>query len=265
MMLTVADIVACLERWAPERLQESWDNAGLCVGSVDQGVTGVVVCLDCTEEVVAQAVGWGANMIVSHHPLIFKGIKRLQGANEVERTLIAAIRNNMVVYCAHTNADKIPGGVSGAMAQALGLKNLRILEEEGLEYNGVSCGLGLAGSFDAPLSAEEFVARIKQVFGVAYFKASAIHPDYVQKVALCGGSGASLIPAALAYGAQAYVSGDFSYHAYFDVIPQMWLVDIGHYESEVGVLPYFKDVLNKKFPTFAVRITDVITNPIRIY
>lgn len=122
MNLKASDIIDVLEKWAPPGLQEEWDNSGLCIGHPDTPVNGVLVCLDCTKEIVEEAEREGLTMIVSHHPLIFKGLKQLREVTPLEQTVALAIRKNRVVYSMHTNADKIMDGVSGAMARALSLK-----------------------------------------------------------------------------------------------------------------------------------------------
>ena len=264
-MMTALDVISAMEEWAPGTLQEEWDNSGLCIGRPDTPVSGVLICLDCTEAIIDEALEAGANMIISHHPLIFKGIKQLCDVTPTERTIAAALRNHMVIYSVHTNADKVMDGVSGAMAEALGLQNLSILAGEGETHRGVPCGMGLVGDTQQEVNTVHFFEWIKSVFSISHFKGSEPFIPSVRRVAVCGGSGGSRISRALESGAQVYISGDFSYHQYFDVEPHMMLIDIGHYESEVGVLTYFNNVLRKKFPTFAVRIAHKNTNPLRIY
>jgi len=266
MKLKASDIIEVLEQWAPPGLQEDWDNSGLCIGHPQTPVTGVLVCLDCTKEIVEEAVEEGLNMIVSHHPLIFRGLKHLRDITPVEQTVALAIRNNLVVYSMHTNADKIMDGVSGAMARALSLNNVSILAPEKIcEISTEPCGLGVVGDLPEPLPAETFLDLLKTVFHTRGLRGSEIIYPMISRVALCGGSGSSLIPDAMRSGAQVFVSADFSYHTYFETIPHMMLVDAGHYESEAGIQDEVYHVLRKKFPTFAVRKTRINTNPIRFY
>ena len=266
MKTTVADIIEVLEHWAPQGLQEEWDNSGLCIGNSTTIVRGVLVCLDCTPEVLEEALADGLNMVISHHPLIFKGLKSLKDSTPVERTVAAAVRGNMVVYSMHTNADKIMDGVSGAMARALKLKNLSILAPESCqEQDAAPCGLGVVGDLEYPMATKDFFAMLKSTFALKHCKASESFHSQVKRVALCGGNGSSLIPYALRSGADIFVSADFSYHNYFETVPQLMLADIGHYESEAGVQDQIVNQLMKKFPNFAVRKTQVYTNPIRYY
>lgn len=125
--MRINDIIQELEELAPRSSQENYDNSGLLLGSKDQEVSSVLVCLDCTEEVVEEAIKLGSNLIISHHPLIFKGIKSLTGSNAVERTILACIKNNIALYAIHTNLDNYRFGVNFEIGNRLGLKNLKIL------------------------------------------------------------------------------------------------------------------------------------------
>jgi dinuclear metal center YbgI/SA1388 family protein len=126
-MQTIRHVTAFLETIAPLAYQESYDNAGLLVGSPDTIVTGILVTLDCIEAVVDEAIAKGCNLIVAHHPIVFKGLKKLNGSNYVERTIIKAIKNDVAIYATHTNLDNVTGGVNFIIAEKLGLQNVRIL------------------------------------------------------------------------------------------------------------------------------------------
>lgn len=126
-MPTIRHVTAFLESFAPLAYQESYDNAGLLVGDPDTAVTGILTTLDCTEAVVAEAVATGCNLIVAHHPIVFKGLKKLNGSNYVERTVISAIKNDVAIYATHTNLDSVTGGVNFMIAEKIGLQNVRIL------------------------------------------------------------------------------------------------------------------------------------------
>ncbi len=123
----ISDVISRLEEWAPRSLQESYDNAGLIIGNVQEEVKGILVSLDVTETVVEEACKRGANLIVAHHPVIFSGLKSLTGKNYVERTVISAIRNGVAIYAIHTNLDNVPTGVNSIIADKLGLRNTQIL------------------------------------------------------------------------------------------------------------------------------------------
>ena len=251
------DIINVIEEFAPLSIQEKWDNSGLCIGSPDADVTSVLIGLDCTPELVDEAVECGADMIVTHHPLIFSGLKKISPEDQVGAAVIKAISNGISIYAAHTSADKVIAGVSGAMAAKLGLENVRILDED-----GEGTGLGVVGDLPEPLTAAEAVSLVKDRFALKAMRTSRPVEGRISRVAMCGGSGGSLIGAAMASGAQLYISGDISYHNFFTKDGFM-IMDIGHYESEIEIVDILFSLIKKNFPTFAVRITQNLHgNPI---
>ena len=257
--MKVKDITAAIEQFAPLSIQEGWDNSGLCIGAPEDEVHGVLVGFDCTPELVDEAVARGCDMVVTHHPLIFRGLKRIQGGEPVADAVIRAVRAGVAVYAAHTTADKVIAGVSGAMARRLGLRDIALMEDEG------GYGLGAVGTLPHPMTGEEAIAYVKEKFGLTAVRVSK-PVACVEKVVMCGGSGASEIDAARATGAQLYISGDISYHHFFT--PEGFMVmDIGHFESEVDIVEILSKVIREKFPTFAVRISDNLgrSNPVRYY
>ena len=257
MEFRVKDITAAIESFAPLSIQEKWDNSGLCIGSPEDKVTSVLLGLDCTPELVDEAIACGADMIVTHHPLIFSGLKKISSDNPVGEAVVKAIRAGISIYAAHTNADKVIAGVSGAMASRLGLDNVTILDDE-----GEGTGLGVVGDLPEPLDAEEAVALVKEKFGLKMLRTSRPVQGKISRVAMCGGSGGSLIGAAQKSGAQLYLTGDVSYHNFFTQGDFM-IMDIGHYESEIEIVEILFSLLRKNFPTFAVRITqNIYSNPI---
>ena len=255
--MKVRDIINVIEEFAPLSIQESWDNSGLCVGSPDAPATSVLLGLDCTEELVDEAIACGADMIITHHPLIFSGLKKITPEDQIGAAIIKAIKAGISIYAAHTSADKVIAGVSGAMAAKLGLVNVSILDED-----GDGTGLGVVGDLQQPLSAQEAVALVKDRFSLKAMRTSRPLEGQITRVAMCGGSGGSLIKAAMASGAQLYISGDISYHNFFTREGFM-IMDIGHYESEIEIVDILFSLLRKNFPTFAVRITqNIYSNPI---
>ena len=253
----VRDVVKVIEEFAPLSLQEKWDNSGLCVGSPDDLVSSILLGLDCTPELVDEAVECGADMIVTHHPLIFSGLKRISSDDLVGAAVIKAVKAGISIYAAHTSADKVLAGVSGAMAARLGLQDVRILDED-----GDGTGLGVVGELPEPMTAQQVLELVKERFSLKIVKASRPVEGDVRRVALCGGSGGSLIGVAKSAGAQLYISGDISYHNFFTPKDFM-LMDIGHYESEIEIVDILFSLIKKKIPTFAVRITqNIYSNPI---
>ncbi len=257
MEYKVKDVTKVIEDFAPLSIQEGWDNSGLCIGSPEAPVTSVLLGLDCTPELVDEAIECGADMIVTHHPLIFSGLKKISPEDQVGEAVIKAIKAGISIYAAHTSADKVIAGVSGAMAARLGLQDVSILDED-----SEGTGLGVVGDLPQPLSAEDAVALVKERFSLKAMRTSRPVEGKISRVAMCGGSGGSLIKAAAASGAQLYISGDISYHNFFTREGFM-IMDIGHYESEIEIVDILFSLLRKKFPTFAVRITqNIYSNPI---
>ena len=259
--MRVRDITSAIEDFAPLSIQESWDNSGLIVGSPDQEVHGVLVGFDCTPELVDEAVASGMDMIITHHPLIFGGLKRISPDDPTGETVIKAVSAGIAVYAAHTTADKVIGGVSGTMARRLGLKDVTVLDEEG---DGI--GLGAVGNLPEPMGAESFIKFVKSRLGLSVARCSHPLDIPVERVAMCGGSGSSLISKAMESGAQAYLCGDISYHHFFT--PKGFMVmDIGHFEGEVEICDVLFSLLRKKFPTFAVRTSEKLgaSNPVFYY
>ena len=255
--MKVKDIIRVIEEFAPLSLQEGWDNSGLCIGSPEDVVSSVLLGLDCTPELVDEAIACGADMIVTHHPLIFSGLKKIFPDNPVGEAVIKAIKAGISIYAAHTSADKVIAGVSGAMAARLGLEDVQILDED-----GEGTGLGVVGNLPEPLSSEEAVKLVKKSFGLKAMRASKPVDGKISRVAMCGGSGGSLIGTAMKSGAQLYISGDISYHNFFTREGFM-IMDIGHYESEIEIVDILFSLIKKNFPTFAVRITqNIYSNPI---
>lgn len=361
--MRIKDITTALEQWAPRSLQEDYDNSGLQVGDPDAEITSALVCLDCTEAIVAEAAAKGCGLVIAHHPVIFKGLKSLTGRTYVERTVLAALRHGIAIYAIHTNLDNVLHGVNGEIAARLGLKPLHVLDpkpgqlrklvvfvpkdhaeavrtalfaagagqvgaydecsfnlegigsfrpgagtapfvgEQGkrhLEpevrvevifhaarqqailsamraahpYEEVAydlypllndhpfVGSGLLGEWETGLPEADFLARLKQVFGLLAVRHTALTGKPVKRVALCGGSGAFLLEKAVAAGADAFITGDLKYHQYFDADGRLLLADIGHYGSEQFTMGLVQRRLGEVLPTFAVRLTEIVTDPI---
>ncbi len=258
--MTAREIAGVLEGFAALGIQEEWDNSGLCIGSPQSEVTGIMLGLDCSVELLREALAAGANMVVTHHPLIFRGLKGLHPGDPVSDAVTFAVKNDMLVYALHTPADKVIGGVSWQMALQLGLRDIEILDPE---PGGV--GLGAVGNFPEPVADPmELVSRVKAAFGLQAMRCSAPVAN-VCRVAMCGGSGSDLIGRAQAVGAQAYISADFHYHHFFT--PENFMImDVGHYESEKSIVKILHALLKKNFPTFAVQISArQLQNPVRYF
>ena len=259
--MTVRDITSVIEDFAPLSIQEGWDNSGLVIGSPEQEVHGVLIGFDCTPELIDEAVSCGADLVVTHHPLIFGGVKRISPDDPTGLAIIKAVSAGIAVYAAHTTADKVLAGVSGAMARRLHLEDIKVLDEEG---DGI--GLGAVGNLPRPMASGEFIDYVKSCFGLSVARCSRPLDIPLSRVAMCGGSGSSLIGKAMESGAQAYICGDISYHHFFTPKDFM-LIDIGHFEGEVEICQVLFTLLRKNFPTFAVRTSAKLdsANPVFYY
>lgn len=362
--MKIKEVISALERFAPLPLQDGFDNAGLQIGLTDAEATGALLCLDVTEAVVDEAIKLGFNLIVSHHPLIFKGYKSITGRDYIERCILKAIRNDIVIYSAHTNLDNAPGGVNYKIAEKIGLKNVSILDpkeecllklvtfvpqaqadevRKALFQAGCGCignydscsynlegegtfraqeganpfcgeigelhreaevrietilpafkkaavvkallaahpyeepafdlyplkntwaqvGSGVVGELEEPETELEFLKRIKKTFEVGCVKHTRLTGRLIQKVALCGGAGAFLLPKAVGVNADVFITGEVRYHEYFSNENSILVAEIGHYESEQYTKEIFYSIIQEACPGLDVQMTRINTNPIK--
>ena len=364
--MSIQEIISFLENIAPASLQESYDNAGLITGNAYWDCKGILTSLDVTEAVVLEAIEQNCNLIVAHHPIIFKGLKKITGGSYVEKTIITAIKNDIAIYAIHTNLDNVIDGVNGKMADKLGLINRQILspkkgmikklvtyvphafaenvrnalfaagaggignysecnftiegegsfkpndkanpfigkagerhidkelrletiysawiekdlvkalkaahpfEEVAYDISSVDndhqeIGAGLVGELPQTMTSLEFLEHLKSNFKLKLIRHTTLLDKPINKIALCGGAGSFLIPAAIQSGAQFYVTGDIKYHEFFDADAKLVIADIGHFESEQFTVDLLFDVLRQKFLNFAVLKTGVLTNPVNYF
>jgi len=360
------EIISALETFAPPAYQESYDNSGLLIGNKNNEINSALLTLDVTEEIIDEAITKKCDLIIAHHPIIFSGIKRLNGNNYVERVIIKAIQNNIAIYACHTNIDNVTNGVNKKIADKLGLINTKILQpktqllkklvtfvptenaeavREALfnsgagnigNYSGCSfnvsgtgtfkgnehsnpvigtknqaekvneerievifeghnqnqviealikahpyeevahyissldnayqeVGSGLIGELKEPLEIDSFFNLIKSNFKVPIIKHTAKVKKQIKTIALCGGAGNFLLKDAIRQNADLFLSADFTYHKFFDAENKIVICDIGHYETEQFTPEIFYEVISKKFPTFALHLSNVNTNPINYF
>lgn len=275
--MTIREIINTLEAFAPLDLQEDFDNAGVqvavnsCPDALDAQLTGVLVCLDITEQVIDEAIEKNCNMVVSHHPLIFQPLKRICGQTYQQRCVAKAILAGITLYSAHTNLDNARGGVNHIIASMLGLNNLQWLEPRGSEG-----GSGVIGELPVPMTAMQLLLSLKTLFKVdALFNncrgnsafaeqksvcgTIAVEKE-IRKVALCGGAGAFLMGKAREMGADAFITGEIHYHDYFG--QDMLLVEMGHYQSEQYTQELLMKIILKSCAGARVIKTSLNTNPI---
>ena len=364
--MKISEIINALNEFAPLPLQEDFDNSGLNIGNPDNEITGILLTIDVTPEIVNEAIVHGCNLIISHHPLIFGKLKKITGTNYVERSIITAIKNDISIYCGHTNFDQVYNGVSARICDKLNLKNRKILSPKSnilkkisvfapishaekvrdtmfraggghignydccsyntqgkgsfrgndssnpfvgnkgeihfedeikiemiypeyleryiisemlkehpyeevaydlikLDNKNNFAGLGMTGFLDNEITETELLSTLKKVFGLNTLRHSELLNKPVKKIAVCGGSGASFIEIAKSSGAHVFISADIKYHDYFLAENKILIIDIGHYESEQYTKDIFYDIIMKKNVNFAVRFSEINTNPIKNY
>ena len=259
--MTIRDVVSAIEEFAPLSLQDSYDNSGLIIGRYDDEVHGVLLAVDVTEEVIAEAQREGCDLIITHHPIIFTPLKRLNSSNYVERCVEQALRSGIALYACHTNLDSTFEGMSWRVARMIGLENISVLEPR---PNDPNVGYGVVGDLPASVDAVAFMRGVAERFEVGAIRHSDIPGEgfRVRRVAICTGSGRSLIEAALKIGADAYITADLRYNDFMMGENRMILVDIGHFESEFCAINIINDVLSKKMCNFAVRKSVSSRNPV---
>lgn len=258
--MKVKDVTAALEQFAPLPLQEGYDNAGLQIGlTTEREVSGVLLCLDVTEKVVAEAEARGCNLIVAHHPLLFRPLRQICGRTQAERVAAMALRADVAVYAAHTNLDNAPGGVSFEMAAQLGLEDVHFLQPVG------DGGSGAVGKLPRALAAEEFLALVGRVFGSRVLLHNGFRGRKIERVALCGGAGDYLLGEAAAQGADCFLTGEVHYHTFFGYEETMLICALGHYESERHAVGLMQRVLTKALPGLRIAVSGVDTNPIHLF
>lgn len=266
----IYQVVDALEHYAPLPLQEGYDNAGLQVGLTEAvEVSGALLCLDVTEDVVDEAIRKGCNLIVSHHPLIFRKLARISDENYVQRTVRKAIKNDIAIVSMHTNMDAAKGGVNFKIAEKLGLRNLRFFGGE-KEIDGVKGGEGVIGEItdetDAlhadGIAADDLVLMLRERFQAECVQCNQLLRRPIRKVALCGGAGSFLLDVAIAAGADAFITGEMHYHEFFGHEQEIQICVIGHYQSEQFTSEIFRSIITEKCPGVKCEISEINTNPI---
>ena len=214
-----------------------------------QEVSGALLCLDVTEAVVDEAVALGCNLIVSHHPLIFRPLKHITGENDVQRTVRKAIQHNVAVVSMHTNLDNAEHGVNWKIAEKM---QLTAVEGGGLVF----------GEFAEPMAADRFIRMLKQTFNVDCVMANQLLERPIRKVAICGGAGSFYLGDAIAGGADAFVTGEMHYHEYFGHEQEIQIAVIGHFQSEQFTSEIFREIIERECPGVICHFSKKNTNPI---
>lgn len=258
-MVRVSDIAGVIEEFAPLHLQEHYDNVGLQVGDPEQPVSGVLLCLDVTSDILTEARERCCNMIVCHHPLLFGGIRHIMPSDERGRIVMNAIRAGISIYAAHTNLDRASQGVSFEIARSLSVTDIEVLCPDDHEPDK---GLGVIGSI-VPVPALSFLRRLKDTFSVGCLRYSQVLPKLtVSRVAICGGAGASMINEAIKRQADVFVTGDVKYHDFTSHNGRILLADIGHYESEICTKKIFARIIRERYPHLTTYLAENEASPI---
>lgn len=262
--MKLQELIDFLHDIAPQHYQESYDNSGHLVGNADDDIKAVLISLDVTEQVLDEAISLGANVIVSHHPIIFTGLKALTSQNYVQRVVQKAIKNDINLFAIHTNLDNVYyHGVNTYLAEILGLQDIQILsEKQGMEDPKQKIGAGAIGTLKESMDEMAFLSALKAKMGLNCIKYTNPLGKMISKVALCGGSGRFLLPEAIKQNADIFISSDFKYHEFFDADNQIVIADIGHFESEHHTIQMLHEILTNKFNNFASHYTKVNTNPV---
>ena len=267
--MIIKRIIHYLENIAPECYQEDYDNAGLVLGNVQDEARGVLTCLDITKEVLQEAVAEDCNFVVSHHPLIFSPIRKLND-HLIAPCIRYAIQHNLALYVSHTNLDMVPHGVNRMLGVRLGLEKLTFLQKVPLPASqdkdyALPRGIGMVGRLPRPLSPDAVLLHLKKALALSVIRYTPSPKKMITYIAVCGGAGIHLLPEAIAQQVDAFITADVKYHQFFLAHQKLMLVDVGHYESEIGVKNLFHELLGRQFPNLKVHISQVVTNPIHYF
>ncbi len=254
----VSDIIQLIEDAFPLNLQENWDNSGLQIGDSNTDCTGVLLSLDITEHVISEAIKKNCNLIISHHPLLFRALKKISDQTYIERCVKNAITNNITIYSAHTNVDVSPKGLNVFLASAFGLKDVELLEDS---TNNQHSGLGAIGVLPEPIEWSNLEKKL-----AVFFQSNQIHfnspPNkLIRRIAICGGAGAFLWQKAKDKGADIFITGEAKYNDYLDAEGIITLITVGHYESEYKIANLFYQIISSVYPQIA-NITELENNPV---
>lgn len=271
--VTLKNLLFILDEIASFSLAESWDNVGLMVGDPHQKISGILIALDPTEDLLEEAITSGINTIITHHPLIFNPLSNIRTDQPLGRFLRKALKNNIAVIGCHTNLDVVSGGVNDILATKLGLTDLQPLypsKDTGheLQTDTGHVGLGRIGHFSPPLDGKTVISRLLSSLGIQAVQLVGNPPEQVSTVAVCGGSGSDLAETAFNMGAQVYITSEIKHSvARWAEMNDFCMLDAGHFATENVIVPALADALQKAFIaknfTTNIRQTAKQVNPFR--
>ena len=237
---TVQTVCDAMNRIAPKHLAEEWDNPGLLVGDPRQSLNKILVCLDISDEIINQAIESNVQMIVTHHPMIFRAIKNIRTDLPLGSKIRSLIKNDIACFAAHTNLDSAEGGVNDVLAEKLGLIDVKTFDEE--------LSLGRIGKLETEMTAKEFALHVKKVLNTNNVRLIEAGDFKIKKVGLCGGAGSEFIAKAKFLGADAFVTGDVKYHeAQSAVGNKIHVIDAGHFATEFPIVHNLVEKLKEEF------------------
>jgi dinuclear metal center YbgI/SA1388 family protein len=252
MTTTICDFLGHLNTIVPFALAESWDNCGLQAGHPDGTVTRVMVALDVTMDVMDAALRWGADLVLTHHPLMIKPLTQLNFGTMPGSAIAMAAMHNISIISLHTNLDKVQGGLNDRFSNMLGLYELSCLQSscDKKVPDDSQEGLGRVGRLPVPMTLEELGEQVKGVFKAPHIRMVGDPNMMVETVAVCTGSGESLLKEVFCSGAQAYITGDIKYHGAREIeMSGVGGIDVGHFASEHIAI----DLLVEKLKTLSIQ------------
>ncbi len=237
-------IIEILQEQSPERYACSWDNVGLLVGDYEKEVKTVYIALDATDDTILRAIEAGADLLLTHHPMIFKSLKQVNSEDFIGRRIIALIKNDISYYAMHTNFDV--KGMAELGAQRMELKDCQVLDVT-CWHEQEPAGIGTVGELPCEMTVADCAGKVKEVFGVDLVKIYGRPDQRIKRAAICPGSGKSVIGKAIQAGAQALITGDIDHHEGIDSAAQgLAIIDAGHYGVEKMFVPYMKEYLEAR-------------------
>lgn len=257
--MKVSELISHLEERVPLAQQEDFDNCGVQCGDVSIEFTNVLVAIDITEAVVNEAIEKGCNLIVTHHPALFRAIKQITPEYYINRALINAIKHDIVIYAAHTSLDNDDEGINMYWASKMGLSGIRILDS--MESNP-NIGMGVIGDLAEPVTIDELIKKMKSFQPITHVAHSTPVTNKIKRIAYCGGSGAFLVSKAAKEGADIFITGEAKYNDYYDAEDQITLMTIGHFESELLSKDILKEIMSEKKGNFAIYNSESCINPV---
>lgn len=256
-----SEITKKIEDRYPKRYAMEWDNVGLLVGRCDKEVQKIYIALDATDEVIEEARNWGADLLLTHHPMIFKGMKRITDQDFIGRRVLKLIQNDMSYYAMHTNYDV--KGMAQLAGEYLEMEEMEVLEQTA-EENGIMDGIGRVGFLKSEMTLQDCCQFVKKELGLPNVKVFGDLNQMVRRAAISPGSGKSVISCALKKGTDVLITGDIDHHEGIDAVAQgMMIIDAGHYGTEYIYMEDMRKFCAANFPEIQV-LTAKVQQPFQI-